>query len=108
MMQARFGMGDKVRVLHLGKSGHIRTPFYVRGKVGEIAQCCGCFLNPEQLAVGDTGGPAVPLYRVRFPFSELWPDYAGPSHDALYIEIYDHWLAKAEAPARTAEMETMS
>jgi nitrile hydratase beta subunit-like protein len=97
-MQARFRAGDRVRVLHLGKTGHIRTPFYVRGKTGEIGEACGCFLNPEDLSVGNTAGPAVPLYRVRFRQSELWPDYRGSDRDVLSIEIYDHWLANASTP----------
>jgi nitrile hydratase beta subunit-like protein len=94
-MQARFRAGDRVRVLHLGKAGHIRTPFYVRGMTGEIFEDCGCFLNPEDLSVGNTGGPVVPLYRVRFRLSELWPDYRGSNRDFLSIEIYDHWLESA-------------
>jgi hypothetical protein len=35
-MQPRFRTGDRVLVLDLGKAGHQRTPFYVRGKTGEI------------------------------------------------------------------------
>jgi len=98
-MQARFRPGDRVLVLELNKTGHQRTPFYVRGKIGEIVELCGCFLNPEDLAVGKTAGPAVPLYRVGFRQSGLWADYVGPPADTLYIEIYDHWLAPAPNPA---------
>jgi nitrile hydratase len=94
-MSARFTVGDAVRVLHLGKTGHIRTPFYVRGKVGRVMQMCGVFLNPEDLAVGNTAGPVVPLYRVSFRQADLWDDYQGPEHDTLVIEIYDHWLSAA-------------
>jgi nitrile hydratase subunit beta len=94
-MQARFGVGNQVRVLHLGKTGHIRTPFYVRGKVGTVTQMCGYFLNPEDLAIGITSGPVVPLYRVTFRQTDLWEDYNGPAIDTLCIEIYDHWLAAA-------------
>ena len=94
-MQARFCVGNQVRVLHLGKTGHIRTPFYVRGKVGTVTQMCGYFLNPEHLAIGITSGPVVPLYRVTFRQTDLWDDYNGPDIDTLCIEIYDHWLAAA-------------
>jgi nitrile hydratase len=94
-MQSRFDVGSSVSVLHLGKTGHIRIPFYVRGKTGTIVQHCGFFLNPEDLAVGRTSGPTVPLYRVAFRQHDLWDDYAGPAHDTLCIEIYDHWLAAA-------------
>jgi nitrile hydratase len=102
-MEARFRAGDKVRVLDLGKTGHLRTPFYVRGKIGEIVELCGHYLNPEDLAVGNTAGPVVPLYRISFRQASLWPDYAGSHLDTLYIEIYDHWLAYAPAEASSGD-----
>jgi nitrile hydratase beta subunit-like protein len=92
-MEARFRPGDTVCVLDLGKSGHVRTPFYVRGKTGEVVELCGYYLNPEDLAVGNTAGPAIPLYRVNFRQTTLWRNYAGSPLDTLCIEIYDHWLA---------------
>lgn len=98
-MQARFQKGDLVRVLNLNKSGHIRTPHYVRDKPGEIVELCGFYLNPEDLSVGNTGGPAMPLYRVLFRQKDLWPDYRGSPADTLCIEIYDHWLAPKFATA---------
>ncbi len=88
----RFRDGDPVRVIHLGKSGHVRIPFYVRGKRGEVVRYCGSYLNPEDLAIGDTGGPVVDLYRVKFAQRELWPGDDQPEGDSLVIEIYDHWL----------------
>ncbi len=94
-MRARFCVGSQVRVLHLGKTGHIRTPFYVRGRLGIVVEMCGYFLNPEELAVGNTAGPVVPLYRVKFRQTDLWDDYSGSTLDTLCIEIYDHWLAAA-------------
>ena len=94
-MRARFQAGNRVSVLHLGKTGHIRTPFYVRGKVGTVTELCGYFLNPEDLSVGNTAGPAVPLYRVSFRQADLWDYYRGSSRDLLSIEIYDHWLSAA-------------
>jgi hypothetical protein len=94
--QLRFKSGDRVRILDLGKAGHVRTPFYVRHKIGEIVDFRGCFLNPEQLSIGDAAGPVVPLYRVEFLMKDLWPDYDAMRSDVLSIEIYDHWLSPAE------------
>jgi nitrile hydratase subunit beta len=94
-MKPRFDCGDRVLVLELGKSGHIRTPFYIRGRVGTIMHRCGAFLNPEDLSIGIVSGPVVPLYRVGFLLRELWTDYRGNPADMLCIEIYDHWLAMA-------------
>jgi hypothetical protein len=34
--EPRFAVGDRVRILDLGKPGHVRTPSYVRGRVGTI------------------------------------------------------------------------
>lgn len=103
-MRGRFKVGDCVRVLELNKAGHIRTPFYVRHKQGVVVQACGLFLNPEDLAVGITGGPVVPLYRVCFRQTDLWPDYKGSPNDLLCIELYDHWLAPADPmPANDLE-----
>ena len=88
----RFQSGDYVRVLHLGKKGHVRIPHYVRGKSGKVVQYCGSYLNPEDLAIGKTGGCAIDLYRVSFAQRSLWPHDNLPEQDTLVIEIYDHWL----------------
>lgn len=92
---ARYALGDKVRILDLGKPGHVRTPLYVRNKVGEIAQVCGDFENPEERVCGRVGGPRIPLYRVRLMQRDLWADYEGRPQDCLEIEIYSHWLQPA-------------
>jgi nitrile hydratase len=95
----RFSVGDAVVVLDLGKAGHVRTPHYVRGRRGRVVAFVGCFLNPEALSIGDTSGPAVPLYRIAFPMHALWPDARRDAEDRLCIEIYDHWLAPADGVA---------
>lgn len=89
----RFQAGDVVQVLALGKTGHVRIPNYVRHQTGEVLGYCGTYLNPEDLAVGNTGGKAVDLYRVAFSQPALWPNDPHAAHDRLIIEIYDHWLA---------------
>ncbi|MFT6222212.1 MAG: nitrile hydratase [Paracoccaceae bacterium] len=92
----RFAPGDRVQVLALGKIGHVRIPHYIRHHIGHVERYCGTYLNPEDLAVGNTSGRAVDLYRVIFSQARLWPDEAVPPHDTLIIEVYDHWLAHAE------------
>lgn len=92
----RFRDGDRVKVIHLGKSGHVRIPYYVRGKSGEVVHFCGSYLNPEELAIGCTSGPAVDLYRVKFSQSELWANDEMTDNDCLVIEVYDHWLEPAK------------
>jgi hypothetical protein len=92
----RFGAGDCVSVREAYPIGHLRTPYYVRGKSGVIERACGAFPNPEELAYARSGLPARPLYRVRFLQRDLWPDYAGQPIDVLEVEIYQHWLQADE------------
>lgn len=96
-MTERFAIGDRVRVRLDYPRHHCRTPFYCRGKTGEVERLCGAFRNPEDLAYAGQGLPKQPLYRVRFRQSELWPAYAGPGHDVVEVEIYEHWLEPAGA-----------
>ncbi len=96
MTAPRFAPGARVRILDLGKPGHVRVPHYARGHLGEVERHCGAHANPEELAYGRPGLPPVHLYRVRIPQPALWPGYAGDPADALELEVYDHWLAPAE------------
>lgn len=93
---ARFRTGETVYVRDLAKPGHVRIPHYVREKTGRVEQYCGIYLNPEDLAVGNTGGPAIHLYRVSFDQNTLWPEDGHRTGDRLVIEIYEHWLAPAD------------
>ena len=92
VIETRFQDGDLVKVSNLNKLGHVRIPFYVREKFGTVVQHCGKYLNPEDLAVGRTCGPAVDLYRVAFEQSKLWPKDKHSAGDTLVIEVYDHLL----------------
>ena len=51
-MAARFAVGDRVAVRRAFPLGHIRTPYYARGAVGDVERICGDFGNPEELAFG--------------------------------------------------------
>ncbi len=90
-----FSVGEQVRVRQGDPPGHIRTPFYARGKTGVVERICGRFRNPEELAYGRTNGPEKTLYRVRFAQRGLWPDYQGQPDDTVDIEIFEHWLEQA-------------
>jgi nitrile hydratase len=93
---ARFRTADRVAVRVAYPIGHVRTPWYIRGKRGVIERLCGAFPNPEELAYARSGEPAQPLYRVRFRQCDVWPDYAGPPADVVEVEIYQHWLEPVE------------
>jgi hypothetical protein len=96
----RFAVGEPVTVHDRDPSWeprkpHLRTPFYIRGKTGAVERICGDFCNPEGLAYGEDGLPKQTLYRIRFDQADVWPDYSGPAHDKVEIEIYEHWLERA-------------
>jgi nitrile hydratase subunit beta len=91
-MTARFRVGSTVHVRHGNPPGHIRTPYYIRGKQGIVERVCGEFRNPEELAYGRSGEPKQVLYRVRFAQRDVWPGYAGPADDTIDVELYEHWL----------------
>ncbi len=88
----RFQPGDAVRVREAYPPGHVRTPFFTRGKTGVIENIVGDYANPEQLAYGRRDTPKLTLYHVRFQQTELWPDYDGPTGDTAMVAIYEPWL----------------
>jgi len=94
-VEIKFRPGERVRVMKAYPLGHVRTPYYIRGASGVIERLCGAFPNPEELAQMRSGLPALPLYRVRFAQSEVWPDYRGGRADTLDVEIFQHWLDRA-------------
>ena len=93
---SHFQRGQRVVVARRYPPGHLRTPYYIRGKSGVIERVLDAFPNPEERAYGRNGLPQKVLYRVRFPMTDLWPEYAGPSQDCLEVEIFEHWLEPEE------------
>jgi hypothetical protein len=89
-MNARFKPGQRVRVREWYPPGHVRTPYYIRGKSGVIERVCGVFDNPERLAYAKADDPKT-LYRVRFRQSDVW-GRAERQNDTIDVEIYEHWL----------------
>jgi len=87
----KFKPGDRVRVRMEDRPGHIRTPWYIRGKTGWIEQVHGKFLNPESLAHGGDGLPKRLLYLVAFNQKDIWTTVQVPK-DKVLVDIYEHWL----------------
>ena len=86
--------GERVRVREDFPPGHFRTPVYIRGKVGVVTRRFGEFSDPERLALR-LDAPKRTLYEVRFRQADVWPDYQGPEHDSVDIDLYDNWLERA-------------
>ena len=94
-MSERFSVGDRVRVRRAYPPGHVRAPYFTRGKVGEVQAIAGSYRNPEELAYGTYDGDRLPLYRVIFRQSDLWSDYEGGPKDTAVVDFYENWLEPA-------------
>ncbi|MBP8812554.1 MAG: nitrile hydratase subunit beta [Laribacter sp.] len=94
--QARFKLGDRVRVQDRETLFHTRTQGYTRNKVGVIVNVRPKWVIPEDEAWGkwqENKGRVEQFYIVRFQMLELWaPDYGGSPIDSLETEMYDSWL----------------
>lgn len=93
-----FQNNDHVTVRADMPPGHIRTPYYLRGKTGVIERTLGPFPNPEDLAYGNAGKPGQ-LLRVRFDMKEVWGPNAENPNDTIEAEIYAHWLQRTDTDA---------
>jgi len=85
-------MAERVRVKALTPPGHVRAPYFIRGKTGVVDRIWGDYRNPEVLAYGDYDAEALTLYCVRFRQTDIWSDYGGPAVDTTDVDIYENWL----------------
>ena len=90
-----FQPGETVKVMNRSPIGHYRVPIYLRGKRGVVQRVIEPMqLDNEREGYGQNGGHKRHYYRIAFSFKELWPDYAGPAHDKLNIEVFENWLER--------------
>lgn len=92
-------VGQHVRVKELRVSRHVRTPWYVQGRVGVIVGALGRWPNPEICALGLIDSIGANLYSVELRMVALWPDYSGSVKDLLVLDLYGHWLEPGFLPA---------
>jgi len=90
---ARFHIGDAVRVRDVQPHGHTRCPRYVRGHRGVVVRVDRPFTLPD-LAAHDVRDHREPTYGVRFTAAELW---SASSRDAIYVDLWESYLNRAEA-----------
>jgi nitrile hydratase len=88
-------VGARVRVAaRYPRTGHVRTPYYLRGKRGEVIRYFGVFFDPTALAAGCAHPPACRLYQVLFDYKEVW-GRGGPEPSPatrIVADLYDNWL----------------
>lgn len=87
--------GESVRVVLRFPMGHYRVPLYLRGKTGTVERLVMPAVDNEEEGFGRNAGDKRYYYRIAFPMTEIWPDYAGPRHDSLRIEVFQTWLESA-------------
>ncbi len=85
------GSRDRVRDDWPERRGlcHVRTPHYLRGRVGAVERALGRFPDPGDLAFARPA-PERTLYHVLFPQPPLFGE--GRPGDDLLVELYEHWL----------------
>jgi nitrile hydratase len=95
MTEATFQVGQRVRIADRTPPVHHRVPSYVKGQVGIIERVCGLHGEPEKFIRGN-GEPKRRIYRIGISQTDLWQQYEGTKNDKLEIEIFEHWLERAE------------
>jgi nitrile hydratase len=88
---ARFAVGERVRVKRMRPAGHTRCPRYVRGATGLVERVRGVDAFPD---IGPYQGPGEPVYSVVFRSEELF----GPSDEGTWtvlLDLFDSYLEAA-------------
>ena len=80
-------LGDRVHVLTENPAGNPRTPAYIRGKSGVVAELHGVIDNPI-----DHRGTYPPLCSVVFEVRDV---FGGASVDKLVVDLHEDWLERA-------------
>ena len=87
---ARFALGDRVRVREWHPAGHTRAPRYVQGKRGVVVRIDGAYNVPDFEAHG--GGRVLdPTYSLRFTARELWGD-GGADGEVVHVDLWERYL----------------
>jgi nitrile hydratase len=88
--EARFAVGDRVRVRERHPLGHTRAPRYVQGKRGVVVRVDGAVNVPDIEAHGG-GRVKRATYSVRFGSRELWGE-GGAEGEAVHVDLWECYL----------------
>jgi nitrile hydratase beta subunit len=86
--EARYAVGDRVRVRRMRPAGHTRCPRYVRGATGVVEAIRGNDPLPD---IGPYKGPLQPVYAVAFDSEALF----GPSEEGRWtvmVDLFEDYL----------------
>jgi nitrile hydratase subunit beta len=93
-VEARFAVGDRVRVREWHPLGHTRAPRYVQGKRGVIVRVDGPANFPDMEAHG--GGKVLdPTYSVGFSAWELWGQ-GGADGETVHVDLWERYLEEGD------------
>jgi nitrile hydratase subunit beta len=87
--EARFAVGDRVRVRDWHPAGHTRCPRYIRGKTGTVMRLDGIYSVPD-VEAHSQARRHEPTYSVRFEAADLWHD--GQDGVAVHVDLWDSYL----------------
>ena len=93
--QARFTVGDRVRVLPVSPAGHVRAPKFCRGHVGTVLHRAPKFSFPDTSAHGGERRKEH-TYHVEFSAQALWPSEGG-ANDSVVVDLWDSYLEAASS-----------
>ncbi|MEZ5586937.1 MAG: nitrile hydratase subunit beta [Sedimenticolaceae bacterium] len=93
--EAKFKVGDRVRVRNLPDVFYTRCQVYTRGAVGTVTELVYESPAAEDEAWDNTDKPEW-FYSVVFRQKELWPEYPDLyAEDTLESEFSERWLEPA-------------
>lgn len=93
--EARFAVGDPVRVRDLPVLFYTRTPEYCRGASGTVTSVAYESPAAEDETWDRRDARPEWFYIVEFNQSQLWDGYTGTSTDTLRTELPERWLEPA-------------
>lgn len=93
--QAKFKVGDRVRIKNLPDVFYTRCQMYTRGAVGTVVELV-YESPPAEDESWDNTDRSEWFYSVVFRQKELWPEYADLyANDTLETEFSERWLEPA-------------
>lgn len=80
--------GTWVRARVADPAHHTRLPRYVRGHLGEVVECQGDYVLPDDRARGASAPRVEAVYTVRFSAARLW----GEGTHTVAVDLWESYL----------------